>query len=146
MADFVYDHFKYLMGTGAIDLDSNTFKAVLLMTNTTADTEKDKALMNAFTTLDEMDGAGYARVTLTTKTIQEDNANHRGELHCDDIAFGAVSAGTRNVQAILIYKHVTNDADSIPCFYIDSAPQLPFAANGSTVTIVINAEGLLQIT
>lgn len=131
---------------GSIDLDTSTLKAILLMTNTTCDTE-DKRYVGDFTTLDEMDGSGYSRVTLSGGSVSGDLVNHRGEITFSDIRFSGVGAGTRQVQGLLIYKHVTNDADSVAIAYIDGdlAGVFPFTANGGDVVIASPAEGLLRV-
>ena len=144
MASFVYTNAKRAFGAGEIDWDANTFKATLCMTNTTADTEKDKLLMNAFTTLDEYDGSGFARVTLASKAVAADTSNDRGELDCADITFSSLAAGTRSVEGMLVYKHVSADSDSIPIAWIDNFTN--FAGNGGDVTFTVNAEGLIQFT
>ena len=132
---------------GSIDLDTSTLKAILVCTNTTSDTE-DKQFVSGFTTLDEMDGAGYSRVTLSGGSVTGDLVNHRGEITFSDIRFVGVSAGTRQVQGVLIYKFVTNDADSIPIAYIDGdlSGIFPFTANGGDIVIASPAEGLLRVS
>lgn len=132
---------------GSIDLDTSTLKAALLMTNTTADTE-DVQYLSGFTTLDEMDGTGYARVTLTGGTVSGDTTNHRGEVTFSDIRFSGVGAGTRQVQGVLIYKHVGADSANVPIAYLDgdSAGVLPFTANGGDIVIASPAEGLLRVS
>ena len=146
MANFAYNLAKSKLLKGAIDLDSggDDVRAILVMTNTTADTEDDKEFISGFTTLDEMDGAGYARVALTGESVGDDAANDRAEFDGTDITFSGVSAGTRSVQAMVIYKHVTNDADSIPIAFIDTGG-FPFAPGGGDITVTWNAEGILQL-
>ena len=115
------------------------------MTNTTADTEEDTALMNAFTTIDECDATGYARVALTGEAVTADNTNDRAEFDADDASFTGLSGdATRDIQGVLVYKHVTNDTDSIPICFVDfSADVTKFATQ---IDIPWNAEGILQLT
>lgn len=120
-------------------------RVALLMTNTTADTEEDKAFIADFTTLDEMDGANYVRKALTSEAAASDLVNNRGEFTVDPVTWTALGAGTRNVAGMLLFKFVTNDADSIPIAYIDSGG-FPFTGTGVDVTMTPNAEGLLQAT
>lgn len=129
----------------AINPLTDTLKARLCMTNTTCDTEQDKATLSAFTTLDTYDGAGYADVTLTTKTIETDEPNNRGEFHADDVLFAALAVGTRSAQGMLLYKFVTNDTDSIPICWIEPTG-FPVAGNGGDVKVKMNAEGWFQLT
>lgn len=144
MSSFWYDHAAYLLAHGTLDLDSDTLKVALVMTNTTADTEKDKATLSGFTTLDRGDGTNYADKTLASVTDTEDNTNHRAYIDCADVTWSALGAGTRNYQGAVVYKFVTDDTDSIPVAYIDSGG-FPFAGNGGDVTMQINAAGLLRL-
>lgn len=147
MASFVFTNAKRALMAAEIDLHTggDDIRALLVMTNTTADTEEDVATISAFTTLDEMDGSGYARQALGSEVVAADNTNNRGEFDAGDVTFASVGAGTRQVAAILIYKHVTNDSDSIPLFYIDSGG-FPFAAAGGNIQVAWNAEGVAQLT
>lgn len=117
-------------------------RARLLMTNTTADTENNKATVSAYTTPDNFDGSGAANVALTSEAVNVDSVNNRIELDADDVAFGALGNGTRQIQGVLIYFHVTNDTDSIPVFFIQFSSSIN--PGGATVTIVFNAEGIVQ--
>ena len=145
MASFVYTNAKRAFLAGELNLASNDIRAMLVMANTTADTDKDVATIGAITTLDEMDGAGYARVALTGEAVSADNANDRGEFTADDIVFQNVSAGTRSVAAVVLYKHVTNDTDSIPLAYIDTASGItfPITPNGGDLRFAASAAGLI---
>lgn len=117
-------------------------RARLLMTNTTADTENNKATISAYTTQDSFDGSGASSVALTTEAVNVDAANNRIEIDADDVAFGALGNGTRQIQGVLLYFHVTNDADSIPAFFIQFSSNIN--PGGATVTVVWNAEGIVQ--
>jgi len=145
MASFVYTIAKVDVLKGTIDFDGDDIRVAAVMTNTTCDTEEDVALMNGFTTLDEMDGANYARIALLNEVVNTDNTNDRGEFDADNITWSSLGAGTRDVAGLVVYKHVTNDTDSVPICYIDSGG-FPFTANGGDLTIQWNAEGILQAT
>lgn len=143
---FIYNHLKHIQGQAAnVDWVNDDIRVALVMSNTTADTEDDKTLMNAFTTLDEMDGAGYARGALANEAWAKDVANNRSEFDADDLVFTSVSAGTRQVVGALLYKHVTNDTDSIPLAYINGTG-FPFDPGGGNITFQWNAEGIVQHT
>jgi len=146
MASLVYNNFLLLLGQGQIDLreSGDDIRVALLMTNTTADTEEETALMNAFTTLDEMDGSGYARKTLSSQAIAIDTSADRAEFDIEDLTWSSLGNGTRAIQGLLILKHVTNDTDSIPLAFIEfSSTQNP---GGSDFTVQIDSQGLLQLT
>lgn len=148
MANFVYNEAKRAILAGEVDLDlPDDIRVLLVMTNTTADTEDDTNTFAGFTTLDEFDGSGYTSggVALTGEAISEDVTNNRAEFDANDAAFGALGAGTRQVQAAIVYKFITALSSSLPIAYIDTGG-FPFTANGSTVTIQWNVEGILQAT
>jgi hypothetical protein len=123
---------------------SDDLRARLLMTNTTADTENNKATLSAYTTIDTFDGSGATNnLALTGEAVNVDSGNNRLELDLDDAAFGALGNGTRQIQGVLLFFFVTNDADSIPlCFIQFSSNVNP---GGATLTIQWNAEGVVQV-
>lgn len=147
MANFIYNEAKRALAEGEIDLGTggNDIRVILVMTNTTADTEDDANTISGFTTLDEADGANYARKVLANEVVNEDAANNRAEFDADNITWSALGVGTRNYAGMIVYKHVTNDTDSIPLAYIDTGG-FPFAGNGSDVTVTWNAEGIIQVS
>jgi hypothetical protein len=145
MADFAYTYGLAAIMEGSVDWEDDTIKVALIMTNTTADTENDKTFMDQFTTLDEFDGAGYSRQTIAI-TQSEDTTNDRAEANADaNTTFSSIGAGTRNVQAMVVYKHVTNDSDSIPLLFIDSPAAFPYTADGNDLVIVWDTDGICQI-
>jgi hypothetical protein len=147
VASFVYTPAKTALLNADIDFGApNDIRALLVMTNTTADTEQDVANIADFTTLDEYDGSGYSRATLAGEVVNEDAANNRAEFDANDFNFGTtVAAGTRQAAGMVIYKHVTNDADAILLAYIDTGG-FPVAGGGGAFNVTVNAEGLLQAT
>lgn len=144
---FVYTPAKTAMMNGDIDFKEagDDMRVALVMSNTTADTQEDTALMNGFTTLDEYDGASYARQALATQVVNEDLPNDRAEFDAVDAVFSGLGVGTRQCVGLIVYKHVTNDTDSIPIAFIDTGG-FPFDGNGGDVTIQWNVEGILQFT
>lgn len=148
MADFVYTKAKQLLLAGDIDFDEagDDIRVLLVMANTTADTEEDVDTLSAITTLDEFDDTGYSRVALANQATAEDEANDRGEFDADDVTFSGLNGdGSRNVQAAIVYKHVTDDTDSVPIAYIDSGG-FPLDPGSGDLTIQWNAEGIVQAT
>lgn len=144
---FVYTPAKTAIMKGEIDFQEagDDIRVALVMSNTTADTEEDAALMNTFADLDEYDGASYARQSLGTQAVNEDLPNDRSEFDAVDSVFSSLGVGARQAVGLVVYKHVTNDADSIPIAFIDTGG-FPFDGNGGDVTIQWNAEGILQLT
>lgn len=146
MASLVFNNAMLDSVTGDLDLEEgqNDIRVALVMTNTTADTEEETATVSAFSTLDECDGANYSRKTLASQAVAIDATNDRVEFDFEDLTWTALGNGTRNLQGILILKHVTNDTDSVPIAFIE------FAANqspgGSDFTVAPDAEGAIQIS
>lgn len=146
---FVYTPAKALLLKGDLDFDEagNDMRLLLVMTNTTADTEQDAALLSTFATLDEYDGSGYGRAAIASQAVTQDDPNNRGEFSgTSPVSFGAtVAAGTRSAQAAILYKHVGADSSNIPIAFIDSGG-FPLNGGGGPFELAINAEGLLQAT
>lgn len=145
MANFVYNEAKNQLLRGGIDFTSADMRVLLVMTNTTADTEDDANTIGGFTTLDEYDGSGYSAggSALTGETVVEDAGNNRAYFDANDLTFTALGAGTRQCQAAILYKFITNTASSLPVGFIDTGG-FPFTGNGSNVTLQWNANGILQ--
>ena len=123
---------------------STDIRIALLMTNTTADTE-NTGLTNVadIATLDECNSTGYARVALGTEAVNVDVGNVRVELDGTDTVFSGLGGdASRAIQGALVYKHVTNDADSPVIAFIDFTSDIP--ATATQVTIPWNAEGIIQ--
>jgi hypothetical protein len=139
---FQYAYYKYL--TKAVDLVNDDIRIVPCMTNTTVDTQRDSMTsVSAFTTLDEFDGSGYSTggQALDTQAVNVDDANDRAEFDADDEA-ATLGAGTRSIQGNLLISWITNLNSSLPLHWIEYAANK--TPDGSTFTVVFNAEGILQ--
>jgi hypothetical protein len=144
MANFIYNESKRAIAAAEQDYDApDDFRVLLNMTDTTVDTEDDVNTISAFTTLDEYDGAGYARQALAGDALGEDAGNNRAEYDANDSVFSGLGVGTRQAQNHLMLEHVTNDTDSVPIVFGDTGGY-PFDGNGGDVTIQWNAEGIIQ--
>ena len=136
MASVVFNKCLSELFNGNLDLAADDIRVALLMTNTTADTNEDAATLSALT-LDEQDGTNYVRKALTTETVTQDDTNDLAKFDADDVTWTALGAGTRNTQGALVYKHVTNDSDSIPLFFVDFGNQV--VHTGADYTLVWNS-------
>lgn len=116
----------------------------LLMSNTTADTENNKATLSAYTTIDTFDGSGATNnFALTSEASAVDSVNNRVELDAADAAYGALGNGTLQIQGILLFFFVTNDSDSIPLCFIQFSSNVD--PGGATLTVQWSAEGIIQV-
>lgn len=147
MANFAYTPFKPGILLADFDLAeaADDIRIILVMTNTTADTEQDAQFVGSFTTLDEYDGANYARKALANQVVNTDLVNNRGEFDADNITWTALGVGTRQAQGMIVYKHVGADGVNPVIGWIDTGG-FPFSGNGGDVTVAWNAEGILQTT
>jgi hypothetical protein len=146
MASQVFNAAKTRFANGGIDWDTDDIRVALVMTNTTVDTDNDgDVFVSDITTLDECDATGYARVALSGEAVNTDDTNDRAELDANDVAFSGMSGdSSRNIQGALIYKHVTNDSDSLLIAYIEFSVAINAAA--TAVNVPWNAEGIIQLT
>lgn len=89
----------------------------------------------------ELTVATYARVTATTKTRTIDDALDRITYDCDDPNFGDPVAG-ETITGMVLFRFVTNDADSILIGYFDVTD---FPTDGTNYTQVLGALGVLYV-
>lgn len=128
-----------------IDFANDTIKAILVNASYVYDADHDFA---NDVSGNELSGTGYTggfggsgRKTLASKTITEDTANDRVEYDCADITWTGINAGT--IGGIVLVKEITDDAASPIIGFLDPSD---LVTNGGDVTLVINAEGILQIS
>ncbi len=143
MANQFFNHGKHTLGLGDLEFDTADWRILLFMSNFVFATEKDDTNLSTMT-LDEYDGASYARQALANETYVKDASNNRSELNCDPIVFSNLGIGTRQCTGALLFQFITTDADHIPFLKIDDGG-FPFDGTGSDNTINPNAEGLVQI-
>jgi hypothetical protein len=123
---------------GTIDFENDTIKLLLVDTNHTF-TKSDEFVSDIVA--NEASGTGYSRKTLANTSIALDAGNDRVEFDADDISYTALDAGT--IASAIVYKEVTNDADSPLIADIDFTD---LVTNGSDVDLQVNAEGFFYIT
>ena len=145
MANFAYNVFKTKLMNGTFNLNnSDTIKVRLVDTNTTADTEKDKTLMNGFTTSTAY--SGTTDQTLTGESTSQDDTDNEGVFDASDTTFSAVSiSGGLDIEGMIVYQFVTDDTDSIPMLWIEDGG-FNITPNGSDIVITWASEGILNLT
>lgn len=143
---FVKGWKKILTGVSGMKLDGD-LRLLLVMTNTTCDTDDidNVEFLDDFTTLDEADGSGYARVALSsaTPTVGVSTSRHSVTLSCaDHPVFENLSAGTRNIAGVLLYINVlADDTQSVPLLYFPyTTPRVP---DGGDFTVELNSDKIL---
>lgn len=131
---------------GTIDLVADTLK-VMLVDSTYVFSAAHEFVSSV--SGDELSGTGYVggfagagRKTLAGKALTNDAGNSRVEFDfTDPSAWTALNAGT--IGGAIIIKEITNDAASLVIGFLDPAD---LVTNGGDVTLVINAEGALQVS
>jgi len=152
MASHFFNEAKRAFSNKEIDIDTDTIKATLVMTNTTADTEYEKDTVSALTTLDEMDGTGFTwghgndgRKTLSVTLSEVIGAPGVGYAMWDatDVTWASLGAGTRDVQGVLIFKEgASDDTTAVPICFVDFAAD--FTASGGDLTVQWHADGFVK--
>lgn len=137
MASGMYTSFKRDVANGAIDLDTDTLKCMLVTSvyvpNFTAHAKRSDIT-------NEVAGAGYVAggVALGGKTMVADTVNDRGVFDCNDVAFGTVSVTARGA---VFYKSRGGAASADELlWYIDFA--VDYSSTAAPFTIQIDPAGL----
>jgi len=136
MASLIYNSCIDDMAKGAIDFDTDTFKAMLVTSTYTPNKDTDTKRSNV---TNEVTGTGYTSGGATTAvTVTKDTANDK-----ITITFGAVSWSTATItaRAAVVYKSRggANTADELVC-YVDfngdvTATGATFSLGSSTITL-----------
>ena len=129
------------LGVGHVALVGTDLRFSIHMSNTTADTETEAQFLASFSTLDEYDGAAYARQSIANEASAVDLTNSRNEFTGDPLTFATLGVGTRQAVGVLMLLHVTNNADSPPDTWFEVTA---FDGNGEDVIFTADAQGLLQ--
>lgn len=148
MASFVFNEFKRAVAEGEIDLGlPDDIRAVLVMSNTTRDTDYDINTMGAAGTPDYCDGANHDSTNghaLAAEVVTEvTGASGYAKFDASNLTFSALGVGTRQNVGLILFKWITNIGASMPIAFIDSGG-FPFDGNGGDVTIQWNAGGIIQ--
>ena len=131
MAGYLFDAGAYGLLHADITWTSDTIKARLSHTSETPSQ-----------TATSMTGIGIAAtdVSLGSKTgPTKDTVNHRVTYTAGNPTFTAVGA-TTEVNKIVVYKFVTNDAGSTPIAVVTFTPAI--TPNGGDITVTVDAAGL----
>lgn len=140
MADLVYNSFMFDLAAGNIDLNTDTFKIMLVTSTYTpnADTHNRRDDIT-----NEVSGAGYTAggATLASVTLTQDDANDRAVWDAADPSW---AASTITARGAVIYKSRGGlaSADELVC-YKDFGSDI-VSTNG-TFTVQIHANGILYL-
>lgn len=120
------------------DVATADLRWLLLKSGYTFDRD-DATLTDLVLASNEITAAGYARVDLTGGTRSVDDVNNRVTYLATDPDFGSLTTG-QTVVATVLYRFVTNDADSIPIAHyavgpVDTATIDPFVVTFTDSTL-----------
>uniref|UniRef100_A0A6M3J2D0 Uncharacterized protein n=1 Tax=viral metagenome TaxID=1070528 RepID=A0A6M3J2D0_9ZZZZ len=110
------NHFKYMLASGDIDFDADTFKIILM--NTTFAFDKDADATLADVTADQLaTNFGYTQdtKTLANVAITEDDSNDVASIAWDDVQWTASGGSIGASGAAIIYDDTTADDTVIGC-------------------------------
>lgn len=137
MASGIYNKAKYDWLTKAADMINDTIKAVLLTSS-----HAFVATNNVFSDIstNEISGTGYTAggMTLTSKTVTQDNTNNLAYMDCDDIAWTGATFTARHLA--LVNTTVSNHLIANFDFGSDKS------VSSGTFTVQIAATGILKIS
>jgi hypothetical protein len=135
MASLIFDSFAYDNATGAIDLDTDTFK-IMLVTSTYSPNKKTHTKRSDVT--NEVVGTGYTAggVALTSVVVTNDTANDRTKFSSANPSWPTATITARGA---VIYKSRGGaaSADELVC-YLDFGSDQTSTAGTFTVTCPAN--------
>jgi hypothetical protein len=139
MANVTYNIFKKSIMTGAIDLDTDTLKVMLVTSSYTPniDTHLDRADVT-----NEVTGDGYTEggVTLTSVTVTQDDTNNRAVFDAGDVSW---TTATITARGAVIYKSTGTAGNDLLIAYKDFGSDK--VSTYGTFTIVWGSDGILYL-
>lgn len=149
MSNFIFPEFRKALAQQLVDVEGDEWRAALLMSNATVLDDADAEFVDDITTLDEFDGAGYARETLASVAVTVDPTSLEVRIDAADVDFGVLSTGLRPIKGLLLMIWGGSDAASRPAVWIDQTvlpgPYFPYTPVGSNVKIKFDAVGFAKL-
>lgn len=112
MASLVYDNWLKLDGDGTVDWDNGGHTYRLLLVGSLYVPSAAHVFVSEVT--DELVGGGYSRKDIINRSIVVDGVNHWADYKADNVTWATLSG---MVAGAVVYKFVTNDADSQLAFF-----------------------------
>jgi hypothetical protein len=129
MASTLYNNALELISNGEIDWVDDDIRCLLVTSSYTPDRDTHDFVDDI---TNELSGGNYVRKALTTATTQN-NTDDRADLSADNVTWTALEAAAGTPALAIIYKQVTNDADSPLLGWIELTT--PPAPNGGDYTL-----------
>lgn len=141
MASVIYNSFKRDLMNGAIDLDTDTIKVMLVTSSYTPD--QDDHDKRDDVTNEVANGNGYTTggAELANKAVTADTTDNEGVFDADDLTW---ADSTITARGAVLYKSRggASSADELICYIDFGSDQISSAGN---FTITWNAEGILNL-
>lgn len=140
MASVLYNSAKRDIMNGAIDLDTDTLKVMLVTSAYTPDIDAHTKRSDI---TNEVTGTGYTAggQALANKAVTADNTDDEGMLDADDVVWGS---STITARGAVIYKSRGGaaSADELLCYIDFGSDQISSSGN---FTITWNSEGIINL-
>lgn len=140
MADVVYNSFKKYVIDGTIDLNTDTFK-VMLVTSSYTPNKDTHDFRDDIT--NEVSGTGYTAggAALANPTVTQDDTNDLAKWDADDVSW---ATATITARAAVIYKSRGGaaSADELICYKDFGSDK---TSTADTFTIQWHADGILTL-
>lgn len=149
------------LGKGTIDWENDSFEVALLKETTEYSPDPDNHnfvsdVIDGGTTGAEYDDTNYTpgfgnsgRVGLTNTTATPDDTNDRAQFDADDVTYNSLGSATggQTVEAAIVYKVGTSDADSriIKVFDDSEEADLPKQTNNEDFTLQFDTTGVFRL-
>lgn len=141
-----YREFKKYLADGTFDLDANTFKAALLTSAYTPNTETDD-IWGDVSANEVANGNGYTTNGVTMAGVTWTRATTTVTFDANDVSWTGSGAGFV-ARYLAIYASGTLNGHVNPLvgyMLLDSAPADVSFAVGNTITVVWNASGIFTL-
>jgi hypothetical protein len=140
MADVIFNSFKRDIINGALDLDTDTIKVMLVTSSYTADQDAHTKRSDI---TNEVSGTGYSAggSALANKAVTVDNTDNEGVFDADDVTW---STSTITARGAVLYKSRggASSADELLCYIDFGSDKISSAGN---FTITWDAEGIINL-
>ncbi len=108
---------------GDLDWENDDIRCLLVTSSYTPNQDTHQFVSSV---TNELSGGAYVRKTLASKATTQDNANDRADLSANNVTWAALEAVAGTPARAVVFKFVTNDADSRIVGWIDfTAPPVP---------------------
>ena len=91
--------------------------------------------------------AGGDGVQLGTKTVEQDDANDRGEFHCANLVYTTIGNGANDtIEELIAFREQDAGATDANRLLVAHTAVAATLTNGGDITLVFNAQGFWHLT